>query len=138
MELNKSKLIYSNFGKIVVDKDVSMAGKPIPFIENFFTLGLPIANRVFKEKFVEDGFRRVEKCFYSLYDLGCKSGLLNPYTNGFIYKKYRLSVFKYGLELCFISKRTLKELKKRRNIFKISEGLLVWDNSRKWNHYSSV
>jgi hypothetical protein len=83
-----------------------MDGKSIPFSENFLYPGLSIGNRAFKEKFVEDGFRRVEKCFYSLYSLGCKSGLLNPYTTGYIYKQYCQSVFKYGLELCFISNRT--------------------------------
>ena len=116
MEFNASKSVYSNFGMDVVERNISMGGKSIPFNENLLYLGLPIDNRMFKEKFIDDGFRRVEKCFYSLYGLGCKSGLLNPYTIGYIYKQYCQSVFKYGLELCFISNKNQKELNKRQNI----------------------
>jgi hypothetical protein len=116
MEFNASKSIYTNFGTSAVEKDIVMGEKPIPFSENFLYLGMPIGNRGFKENFIEDGFRRVEKCFYSLYGLGCKAGLLNPYTIGYIYKQYCQSVFKYGLELCFLSNKTQKELNKRQNI----------------------
>jgi len=116
MEFNASKSIYTNFGMRVIEKYVSMDGKQIPFSENFLYLGLPIGSRAFKEKFIEDSFRGVEKCFYSLYGLGCKSGLLNPYTIGYIYKQYCQSVFKYGLELLFMSNKTQKELNRRQNI----------------------
>jgi len=41
-------------------------------------LGLPLGDSDYKSQFIEDRMRKVERCFCSLYGLGCKSHVLNP------------------------------------------------------------
>jgi hypothetical protein len=95
----------------------SVEGNKVPVAdEGFVYLGMPIGNNVFTLNHFEGKFLKVEKAFYSLRGLGCRSGLLDPKSIGFIYKQYCQSICKYGLECLTLNEKFLNELNIRQNI----------------------
>jgi hypothetical protein len=117
LEFNAKKSIFMNFGRNTgLNVNVKINGDCIPRENGCIYLGLPLGDSAYKSKFIEDRMRKVERCFYSLHGLGCKSHALNPMMIAFIYKQYCQSIIKYGLELIEISKNLLNMCDRRQNI----------------------
>ena len=116
IEFNPTKSCYSFFGSSIKSLNLHMNGISIPYKQNFIYLGFPIGTNDFVNEFIENKFKKVEKSFYSLYTYGCKPNGLSPFTIAFIYKQYCQSIFKYALELIFMSKKHLQMLNIRQNI----------------------
>jgi hypothetical protein len=80
-------------------------------------LGLgPIGSREYTNIYLKEKFKKVERSFYSLYSLGCKPNVLNPFTISEIYKIFCQSILLYGLEIFNFSNGTINELNIRQNI----------------------
>jgi len=124
LEFNASKSAYLEFGKYNNNFTIKLGEKNIPKTKSIDYLGLPLGNEIDKVNYVEKKMQKVERSFYSLHSFGCKKNALSPYTIAYVYKQYCQSIFKYGLELIEMSKRTLKELDTRQSILiKRSVGL---------------
>ena len=67
------------------------------------------------EEFFCEKSRQVERSFYSLYSLGCNNNGFNFHIIANIYKKFCQSIFYYGLEINFIRKQCLNQLRVRQN-----------------------
>ena len=118
MEFNSKKSQYADFGCHIPDRGVYMNSEIIPLVESFIYLGLPIGDYAFKLQFFDEKFKKAERCFYSLYNLGCKPFALNPVTISFIYKQYCQSIFKYGMEYIYLRDKDL-------NIYNIRQNILI-------------
>jgi hypothetical protein len=116
MEFNPKKSNYTCFGAKFSNNDIHMERVTIPLTRNFVYLGLPIGDDEYKSKFIDDKFSKTERAFYSLYSLGCKPCGLSPKTIAYVYKQYCQSIFKFGLELIFISNKNLEMLNVRQNL----------------------
>jgi hypothetical protein len=117
MEFNAKKSIFMKFGKnLGLKYNVFLNGEHIPEEVGCIYLGLPLGDTAYKCQFIEDKMRKVERCFYSLYGLGCKAHALNPMMIAFIYKQFCQSIIKYGLELIEISKNLINMCNVRQNI----------------------
>ena len=88
----------------------------IPNVQNVEYLGLPIGNSEFVAEFLEQKWKKVEKSFYSLYGLGCKSKMSSPEVIGFLYKQFCQSTFRYYLDLLFIGEKKISEIDIRQNL----------------------
>ena len=116
IQFNAAKSAYLEFGKYNNNFKVKLGNDTIPRTTCVNYLGLPLGNEVDKINYLEGKMKKVERALYSLHNFGCKANALSPYTIAYIYKQYCQSIFKYGLELIEMSKKTLNELNIRQNI----------------------
>jgi hypothetical protein len=117
LEFNQKKSIYyTNDENNKYENLVKMNNIPLEKSQGFIYLGLPIGNRKYKNEFLENRFKKVEKSFYSLYSLGCKPYALDPKTIGTIYKIFCQSIFKYGLEMIYMSTKMQKNFNTRQSL----------------------
>lgn len=112
---NKS-IYYCNDPCIKSNNIIKMDNTLLNKEDGFIYLGLPIGNNEYKEDFIENKFKKTERSFYSLYKLGCKPYALCPRTIAFIYKQFCQSIFKYGLEVLFLSNKKIDNFNIRQNI----------------------
>ncbi|CAF0727404.1 unnamed protein product [Brachionus calyciflorus] len=113
LEFNASKSVAFTFFN---DSKFILNGKIVPNVSGFIYLGLPIGNQSYIHEFLENKWKSVEKALYSLYCLGCKPKMLNPFLVSFLFKTYCQSIFKYVLDNVFISESKLKEFEIRQNL----------------------
>ena len=81
----------------------------------FVYLGLPVGSAKNVENFWIEKFKDVEKALYSLNCIGFFPHKMSAKCLSFVYKTYCQSIFSYGLELCFISKKVLELLESRQS-----------------------
>ncbi|CAF0862194.1 unnamed protein product, partial [Brachionus calyciflorus] len=114
LEFNASKSVAVTFfkSKVNFDSKFILNGKIVPNVSGFIYLGLPIGNQSYINEFLENKWKSVEKALYSLYGLGCKSKMLNPFLVSFLFKTYSQSIFRYVLDNFLITESKLKELDK--------------------------
>ncbi|RNA17767.1 RNA-directed DNA polymerase from mobile element jockey-like, partial [Brachionus plicatilis] len=85
-------------------------------VDGFEYLGLPFGSSSFISDFIEEKWRKVEKSFYSLYGLGCKPMVSNPYLIGFLFKQLCQSIFRHVLDNILIPNSMLSELDTRQSL----------------------
>ncbi|RNA23986.1 RNA-directed DNA polymerase from mobile element jockey [Brachionus plicatilis] len=118
LEFNASKSTATSFykTKIYYDSKFCLDGRVIPNVSGFIYLGLPIGDTEYINEFIESKWKSVEKSLYTLYGLGCKPKMMNPYLVSFLYKTYCQSIFRYVLDSVLICESKLDELNTRQNI----------------------
>lgn len=95
----------------------SIDGIDIPVTdEGFIYLGMPIGTNNFTLEHFGNKFWKVEKAFYSLRGLGCRSGMLDPKSISFIYRVFCQSICKFGLECLTVDEKFLGGINVRQNI----------------------
>ncbi|RNA21177.1 hypothetical protein BpHYR1_011254 [Brachionus plicatilis] len=68
------------------------------------------------KKYQKKKWRKNEKSFYSLYGLGCKPMVSNPYLIGFLFKQFCQSIFRHVLDNILIPNSMLSELDTRHSL----------------------
>lgn len=116
---SKSAAIFFHKGKCTSEKSFTLNGHEIPKTQNVEYLGLPIGDNNFTWKLIEEKWKKVEKCFYSLYGIGCKSKSACFSVTSFLYKQFCQSIFRYNLDFVYLTEKRLKELEKPKKFARI-------------------
>lgn len=117
IKFNPSKsIIYCTNRKLLSESCFSLNGGRLRTAENLEYLGLPIGDREFVEKFMEDRFKSVEKTFFSIKKIGLHKGMVDPFCLSFIYKQFCQSAFLYGLEVIHLNKKLLRHFESRQGV----------------------
>ena len=77
---------------------------PLSYSNSIKYLGIEFSNNLNLSNFFNK-FSSVSKSFYSLNYFGLKPGGINPFSQSFIYKSFRLSRLLYGLEIFSVNKK---------------------------------
>jgi hypothetical protein len=131
LEFNVDKCNWLVFGEeIIQNVEISLNGQRLKKVNFLDHLGLPVGNTSEMESRFKEKFKKVERSYYSLYELGCRPNGLSPSVCAQIYNRYCQSIFYYGLEIAALNKKTIKSLNIRQNILlKNSFGLSKFSRS---------
>jgi hypothetical protein len=108
LEFSVEKCNWTVFGKENFEgAKFYLNSREINRVDNVIHLGLPIGSREYRNNYLKEKFKKVERSFYSLYSLGCKPNELNPFKISEIYKTFCQSILLYGLEIFNFSNGTI-------------------------------
>ena len=114
IKFNPSKSTY--FSLKNAQSTFNIQNTPIPVVDDGFVyLGMPIGTLEYTAKHFSIKFAKVERAFYALRGIGCRTGMLDPKVMAFVYKQFCQSICRYGFENLFIDNKTLGHLNVRQS-----------------------